>query len=1112
MKANYDDYGRLAREVVYYGFEANYFNSKIENVNPEDIVEQKLFEVRIPVVLNSGTIPSLVVWFGSDQNTNTTEQKAVKELFKIGNQDMIYAGNAVFVDSSSTPYLSSGMDRGYKYIFSYRMFYSSSGGGVADKLYPRDHPDCASWNIPGNGHPILSLHSEVQSAPKTMPVFETYPLYAGGGELNIKYRYEDTDAVLISQLNNPDNTDYRAGTEFLVNGSPKAESGYTSKNIMLKGESQDLSALEPNDHDTSKWTNVKFTGVTADSNNIVKVTMKASPYKLTYVTDPNDPDVEDTEILVYKTPWQNNLNTITSGVSVTLDASENYILGNKLQVIVNGFNGVDENYIVGVKLLFTEKENSTDPITFDSFVTLDRNGNTYTGSVLLSEFAQYLGKEFKVQAFIVYDSGAFGWGVSSTNDDMNFGTSYNDAKTKLYYALQKATIENGRGVFGEYFSKYVNTNGINVSSELPINSRFQLYNRKSVLNDKSYYYLSGLYQNVTNAVFSVNYQNSNLGMVSVENPDIAIIPKHLLENEIIDNFTVTNPATTGQKTIKINSIIPSGSFSRVRPTLSSAEILDFRIYGFNQIKQEDSNKRYVYAELYELVNSQIPTTYKERQQVELTGEAENITINFTNLTEGKEYVVKFKVILASNNQEVDVLDNNSVQGFPLQASFTTQGSVTISGVTMSFKNLAYNNKKLELKYYISQYLDVYAKYEIGVKDSENNYETIYTYDQMLGNGMVVPGGNVFSDNNAGETFDLSPGKYDFIPGKEYIFKIRMYSSIIQENGEDKLVSSGDASYSFVYPLPSQPISLVSITPEFEDTGNVVTHGIQFSVSAIGDKDFAVMSNYTPPQGATEENRAESGDYFVRVYKRTQQATTISETLVTGQNITYTVTGQNGGASNTLTVSLDDFYRTSFDESQAITSATIKGLEQETTYRVVVYAAIDKNMNGLNDVLEGDAVYEAYQKYSASNVLNNANALSLFNSNYSFRKKYELVSSEATTPDQTGVSIGSVGVRANPNNASQLRLVYYNSSNLNRLTKVVVSIIHSDGNPSLSPVDGVIENGTPNIFVFDSNTNRWYLDIPLDMFVMTKTGDYQVVVDHYFGDTLIRRYSDYYEKN
>ena len=53
----------------------------------------------------------------------------------------------------------------------------------------------------------------------------------------------------------------------------KAESGYTSKNIMLKGESQDLSALEPNDHDTSKWTNVKFTGVTADSNNIVKVTI-----------------------------------------------------------------------------------------------------------------------------------------------------------------------------------------------------------------------------------------------------------------------------------------------------------------------------------------------------------------------------------------------------------------------------------------------------------------------------------------------------------------------------------------------------------------------------------------------------------------------------------------------------------------------------------------------------------------------------------------------------------------------------------------------------------------------------------------------------------------------
>ena len=187
----------------------------------------------------------------------------------------------------------------------------------------------------------------------------------------------------------------------------------------------------------------------------------------------------------------------------------------------------------------------------------------------------------------------------------------------------------------------------------------------------------------------------------------------------------------------------------------------------------------------------------------------------------------------------------------------------------------------------------------------------------------------------------------------------------------------------------------------------------------------------------------------------------------------------------------------------------------------MYAAIDKNMNGINDALEGDGntMYEAYKKYSVSNIIEDNNALQKFDGEaptyageYAFRKKYELVSSEATTPDATGVSIGSVGVRANPNNSSQLRLVYYNSSNLSRLTKVVVSVVHKDGNPSLSPVDGVIlNNAATNIFNYDSTTNRWYFDIPLDMFVMTKTGDYQVVVDHYYGDTLIKRYSDYYEK-
>ena len=197
---------------------------------------------------------------------------------------------------------------------------------------------------------------------------------------------------------------------------------------------------------------------------------------------------------------------------------------------------------------------------------------------------------------------------------------------------------------------------------------------------------------------------------------------------------------------------------------------------------------------------------------------------------------------------------------------------------------------------------------------------------------------------------------------------------------------------------------------------------------------------------------------------------------------------------------------------------IRGLEANRSYKFVVYAALDMNYNGVNDLLESGDNEEWKQKYGKLSMAEayaaaQQDGVSLFDTNENFRKYFMLNEKIDTTPDEDGFKFGSINLRKNPDNEDLMQVVYRNSSGLENLEKIVVSVIHASGDPA----SGVVTLSAQDLFTgealmtYDSGDQRYILSIPKEIIALTKTGDYQVTLRHYADGKIVQSYSNIYEK-
>lgn len=1116
LLAKYDDYGKLARKVQYFAFESNYFEETVQISNPErpedySLQDNRLINVTLDVDTQRGVIPSLVVWFGDAPTNYVINNETVTngDAFKKANQYMVFAG----APQIGNNHLVSGMGRGFKYVFSYNMHYSRTGATEADALYPKDHPKYTAWNYNYGGKPILTLHSTVQSAPNIAPIFQSYPEKANSQVLTIKYRYEDLDGVL--KYTNGSSASL-TNTHFLLNNVQ--QSNYV--------EIPSCNLSDPVSGDSCPWQSATFSNISGV--NAVRVTADAKQYKLDYSNTSTSGQTVDTNILVYETRWIGSTSS-PPDVKITLDNSAQYTSLNRILVKVEPLtlNEVFTSKIVGVLLKFeyyrtdeygNKVSDTNGGYIIDNrtkFISLSKEVDSYYGYILLGQFSDLLNKELTVSAEIVYDTDIFGW-ENILSDDINSAIRNNK-----YVALQKVSMDSG---FGEYLSKdFASSTGSNpVSSLIAANSYYRLYKYNYDYNGTAIKSIRGLFYDLTYGVNIMNYTYTTLGYTPTNTPDIAIVPK-VLDKTPVNSLSITNSIGSNTNIMKITSIIPAASYSSVKATLNSANIYGFQISGTSEIINEacegssETSCKYVYIDLYDAVN---PTANPlETYKYHITGDTDpntyGLTINLDRLSQDRRYYIEFRVKVKDGTSYTSkqLIDSNDALGGFLRAEFTTQGTVYVYSLNGSYESTAYKLKNYKLLFTLSQNVDIELQYYVDIKNSSGQFETLYNNQQLIDLGIITQGDNL-SEMIITKVFDMTPGKYAFKPGNTYRFGVKVYSTVLFEddNVTKKLVSSEDNHIVFTYGQRTEPASLINIAPVFEEgtNGSQNKYGLQASISAIGDDGYVVMSKYTPASGEQEETLADIGNYFIRLYEVGEG----TDTLVEDDNLALECTVAGSTEGTTEITKLSQLYSRTFLSNQSITKLRITGLKADKQYKFVLYAAYDKDLNGKNDKLEGKAEYASYYRYSAANVINDPTALNLFNTDTVFKKSFELISQTGKTPDSTGITFGKINYKVNPNDNQQLQIVYFNSSNLTKIDKMVISVIHESGSPYIPPDNSIITDadGLDNMFVYDDATGRWNFFVPLTMIQLTKPGIYNITINHYVGDQLVNQDSNILEKN
>ena len=282
------------------------------------------------------------------------------------------------------------MDRGFRYVFAYKVHYSSTGSGVADKVYPEGHPDASAWGVGTKN--VLVLNSGMVDTPKQAPTFQNLPLTAQGANLTISYRYKDADHVI--QYINKDSTE---------NTSPLLNDTSTLNRITLDecNFEQEGSACE--------WAETSLTGVTPGTNNVVTIKANSSLYRMNYAGVENN-------LLIYQTPWVTTAPNINmSDTKLNIINTPELLQSNLIQIKVTDTDGNElgglKNIIIGVELTFKSAASDAGADeTATVFVNLD---DELKGSIPTSNLSHLLGKKLKVDAKLISDTMGFGWKTSS---------------------------------------------------------------------------------------------------------------------------------------------------------------------------------------------------------------------------------------------------------------------------------------------------------------------------------------------------------------------------------------------------------------------------------------------------------------------------------------------------------------------------------------------------------------------------------------------------------------------------------------------------------------------------------------------------------------------------
>mgnify|MGYP002678187651 CR=1 FL=1 len=774
LEATYDNVQRIGLNITYYAYEYKAFFNALNSGDPLKTAEP-LMKMTQPIDTSKDTVPKIALFFGG---TKTADADAIFT----GGCMRYYAGEPNQQDAS----LSSGMGRGYRYIFAYTVEYSSGnssgeGGSSTNRTYPYDHKDYENYkyyggvkenNIQVGKNVAYILNSGMCEAPQIMPDFHTYvysttpdELPSSGasasGSITLHYSWRDTEGLVVTGLG-------AANTKISYQHGP----GTVSQDI-----NKDLVA--------GNWYEItmKYSITTKDGKELLVPTVNLSEYKLDYTTVLKKFSLTEDEkdYPVAKIPldwsWEKEFTKNSSNLPlVQVDMThmdDNYIAFN---LITNpGSDAMLESVASrAVAMRLTIKQEGGKVDTFTLPISTDVKG-TYFGKLVTGDLGQdYLGKQFTLEkAELLYDTGIQGWNIAATEKE--FTVQYTNEKNiaDAFEFSRYMGASNNNQIFANGALMQLSSSGnftldklrncVSATEKDDSKLTFSLY--RPIAGNHAVYYL---YPDR----MGVDVDTSNMsGRYSGE----YAVPKHLGALDLKINGNATNTLTKITPTMVNEPYFVSSSSGF---TVSNLKVSGLKAAAAGE--PDPTIRMAVYESQDEANRLGAPVISPIDIAIGSDGlpsnGGENKEFSISGLTDQKTYYVAFYYLVDGKSVLLLKSGGAKVAIYPV----TTTGNVEFKVTEIEYKNEDYFNKELLAKFTVNRTYNVSLRYDLFDSQAAAESPTgtpLLSYEELKGDGrpensiLAEPSLSSVSENVVKIILSPSTLRKKIVPGGTYYLKI-----------------------------------------------------------------------------------------------------------------------------------------------------------------------------------------------------------------------------------------------------------------------------------------------------------------------------------------------------
>ncbi len=774
LESTYDNVERIGKTITYYAYEYNtYFNTLKAGKDP---IEEATPLMKMTQSIDSGsdTVPKVALLFGG---TKTADASSV-----IHNGYQVYYAGAANLEGNV---LSSGMDRGYRYIFAYTVQYAGSSTAESESIrtYPYDHKSYADYNryyggiAEGNirlgAGVAYILNSGMCEAPKIMPDFHTY-VYSqtqealattdattASGNVTLHYTWRDPDGLIKTDLTEDINTKLT----WTVAGSTEKQSEKINNSIV-----------------DGRWYEMDIPYTIAKGNkDVITPTVNISGYLLDYNEALRSLGLneDESEYQVASIPvewsWEKQVEQEAYSNVVRLEKREN-LNANKIDfyLVSDAVNSDRKDAIVSRAVAVELTMTTTSTPSKTKTMILPLKEDVYGAYVQLATGllgTEFLGKEFNIEAVLLYDTGQQGWDIlqeESLRAD-GFALQYTNSKTS----------SGEEGIFG--FDSYI---GASASTKIPANGGLlkisgsgsfdaaSLRNSISQTNSAgdSKYTLNIINRTTTSGNTRYLYPD-RMGVDSHNSTNIQNLSGQYIVPKKIARYSL-GFSEEGAGKITLDTITPTMTKPVFNMSGSSVGPKDYSVAGF-----EGAGTIYMAAyvtkeDAWELNTQYANGTSPVAIAVGDDGMPELKTI--LGLEAGRLYYIAF-YYQKSETERVLLLRSDSVESAIFDVTTSTNAIINVTD--NEYLNAGYFEKLLTVDFSISRIFNVQMSYDIYATESDatNRNNPILT-DAQLSTGdenniLTRPSVLTYSDNHL--RFNLKPSQVrkDLVPGVTYYLRI-----------------------------------------------------------------------------------------------------------------------------------------------------------------------------------------------------------------------------------------------------------------------------------------------------------------------------------------------------